>query len=313
MSTMDADIMLHLQGGTVVEPADAMPDAYRSLVSRQVVQHAHSEIIGMQPEAAWVNRAPSLHRKSILIAKVQDEAGHGIWLYGAAEALGVEREKAFDDMLAGRQKYSTVFNYPMLSWGDVTVMGWMGDGAAIVNQVPLARCSFGPYARAMARICREESFHQRQGYDATRALMGGTPSQRRMVQDAVDRWWAPYLGLFGPPDADSPNTAQSMRFGLKRHTNDELRQKYVDMIVPQVESLGLTVPDPDLHWDESIGHYHFTDPPWEEFWANVNGSGPCSRERLDHARRAREDHAWVREALTADPARAAGSTGSGGE
>lgn len=294
-----------LDAGQVMEPHDDMPEAYRKAVTRQVVQHAHSEIIGMQPEGHWISRAPSLYRKAVLIAKVQDEAGHGALLYGAVESLGLERDTAMDMLHEGKHKYSTIFNYPMVTWADVAVMGWVGDGAAIVNQVPLSRCSYGPYARAMTRICKEESFHQRQGYDAMAVLCAGTPAQRAMAQDALDRWWMPFLTLFGPPDADSPNTAQSMKWRIKRHTNDELRQRFVDLCVPQAESLGLVVPDADLTWNADRGHYDYTDPPWDEFWANANGEGPCNRERLAFKRSTHDSGAWVREAMAAYASQAA--------
>ncbi|KSU70007.1 ring-1,2-phenylacetyl-CoA epoxidase subunit PaaA [Pseudarthrobacter enclensis] len=285
--------------GKTIEPHDPMPEDFRRSVLRQIAQHAHSEIIGMQPEGNWISRAPSLYRKAILIAKVQDEAGHGLYLYGAAESLGMDQGEMLERLHSGQQKYSTIFNYPMLTWADVAVMGWMGDGAAIVNQVPLSRCSYGPYARAMARICKEESFHQRQGYDAMRVLANGTEEQRNMAQDAVNRWWQPSLMLFGPPDTDSPNTARSMAWGIKRHTNDELRQRFIDLCVPQAEALGLTIPDEELIWDAERGHYNSGPLDWDEFWANVNGAGPCTRERLARRVAAHEDGRWVREAAAA--------------
>jgi ring-1,2-phenylacetyl-CoA epoxidase subunit PaaA len=285
--------------GESVEPRDWMPDGYRETLVRQVAQHAHSEIIGMQPEGEWISRAPTLHRKAILIAKVQDEAGHGAYLYSAAETLGVSRDEMIDLLLAGRQKYSTIFNYPMPTWADVGVMGWLGDGAAIVNQVPLSRCSYGPYARAMTRVCKEESFHQRQGFDLIQAMMRGTDEQRVMVQEAVNRWWWPTLMLFGPPDAQSPRTRQSMAWKIKRFTNDELRQRFIDQAVPQVHFLGLAVPDPELHWDERSGHWLSGEIDWAEFQSALADGGPCGRQRMAHRRSVHGDGAWVREAASA--------------
>ena len=282
-----------------IEPRDWMPDAYRRTVIRQIAQHAHSEIIGMQPEGGWVTRAPSLRRKAILLAKVQDEAGHGMYLYSAAETLGADRADLTDKLIEGKQKYSSIFNYPALSFADVGVIGWLVDGAAICNQVPLCRSSYGPYARAMIRICKEESFHQRQGYELLMTMMRGTPLQREMVQDATDRWWWPSLMMFGPPDADSPNTAQSMAWGIKRHTNDELRQRFVDMSVPQAEALGVSLPDPDLRWNAARGHYDFGAVDWDEFKRVVGGGGHCNAERIANRRAAHEGGAWVREAATA--------------
>ena len=260
----------------------------------------------MQPEGNWITRAPSLYRKAILVAKVQDEAGHGLYLYGAAESLGTTRDEMLEMLHSGRHKYSSIFNYPMITWADVAVMGWMGDGAAIVNQIPLSRCSYGPYARAMTRICKEESFHQRQGYDAMRALVAGTAEQRSMAQDAVDRWWVPSLMLFGPPDSDSPHSARSMKWKIKRHTNDELRQRFIDLCVPQADSLGLTIPDPDLVWNTERGHYDSGELNWDEFWANVNGNGPYNRERLARRVAAHREGAWVREAAQAYAASTSG-------
>ncbi|WP_067811715.1 1,2-phenylacetyl-CoA epoxidase subunit PaaA [Actinomadura kijaniata] len=282
-----------------VEPRDEMPEGYRKTMVRQIAQHAHSEIIGMQPEGYWITRAPSLRRKAILLAKVQDEAGHGLYLYAAAETLGVDRADLTERLITGRQKYSSIFNYPTLGYADVGVIGWLVDGAAICNQVPLCRSSFGPYARAMIRICKEESFHQRQGYELLMTMMRGTDAQREMVQDAVDRWWWPSLMMFGPPDANSPNTAQSMAWKIKRHTNDELRQKFVDMTVPQAEKLGVTLPDPELRWNPERGHYDFGEPDWDELKRVISGDGPCNAERLERRRRAHEDGAWVREAALA--------------
>ena len=282
-----------------IEPRDWMPDGYRKTLIRQIAQHAHSEIIGMQPEANWISRAPSLRRKAILLAKVQDEAGHGLYLYAATETLGVDRSELTEKLIEGRQKYSSIFNYPTLNFADVGVVGWLVDGAAIVNQVPLCRTSYGPYARAMIRVCKEESFHQRQGYELLMTMMRGTDAQRRMVQDAVNRWWWPSLMMFGPSDEASSNTAQSMAWRIKRHTNDELRQKYVDMSVPQAEALGVTFPDPELRWNASRGHYDFGEIDWDEFWAVVGGNGPCNAQRIAHRRASHENGAWVREAAAA--------------
>ncbi|MBA8827233.1 ring-1,2-phenylacetyl-CoA epoxidase subunit PaaA [Saccharopolyspora lacisalsi] len=288
-----------------VEPRDWMPDGYRGTLVRQIAQHAHSEIIGMQPEANWITRAPSLRRKAILLAKVQDEAGHGLYLYSATETLGVDRTDLTDKLVEGRQKYSSIFNYPTLNFADIGVIGWLVDGAAIVNQVPLCRCSYGPYARAMIRVCKEESFHQRQGYELLLTMMSGTDEQRRMVQDATDRWWWPSLMMFGPPDGDSPNTRQSMAWGIKRHTNDELRQKFVDMTVPQAETLGVTLPDPGLAWNSERGHHDFGEPDWDEFKRVLHGNGPCNAQRVERRRAAREDGQWVRDAAAAYAAKQA--------
>ncbi|MEU5882516.1 1,2-phenylacetyl-CoA epoxidase subunit PaaA [Spirillospora sp. NPDC047279] len=294
-----------------IEPRDEMPDAYRGTMVRQISQHAHSEIIGMQPEGYWITRAPSLRRKAILLAKVQDEAGHGLYLYSAAETLGVDRDDLSERLIDGRQKYSSIFNYPTLNYADVGVIGWLVDGAAICNQVPLCRSSYGPYARAMIRICKEESFHQRQGYELLMTMMGGTDAQRAMVQDATDRWWWPSLMMFGPPDGDSPNTARSMAWKIKRHTNDELRQRFVDMTVPQADRLGVTLPDPELRWNEERGSHDFGTPDWDELKRVISGDGPCNAERVAHRRRAHEDGAWVREAALAHAAKqTAGQEGS---
>jgi ring-1,2-phenylacetyl-CoA epoxidase subunit PaaA len=282
-----------------VEPRDWMPDDYRKTLVRQIAQHAHSEIIGMQPEGNWLTRAPSLKRKAILMAKVQDEAGHGLYLYSAAETLGVSRDELFDLLHSGKQKYSTIFNYPTLTWADVGAIGWLVDGAAITNQVPLCRCSYGPYARAMVRICKEESFHQRQGFEILYTLSHGTPAQHDMAQDAVDRWWWPSLMMFGPPDQDSPHSAQSMAWRIKRFSNDDLRQRFVDMCVPQAEVLGLTLPDAELAWNEERGHYDFGPIDWDEFKEVVRGNGPCNRQRIEHKLRAHQEGAWVREAALA--------------
>jgi ring-1,2-phenylacetyl-CoA epoxidase subunit PaaA len=289
-----------------IEPRDVMPEGYRRTLVRQIAQHAHSEIIGMQPEGNWITRAPSLRRKCILVAKVQDEAGHGLYLYSAAETLGADRDELLDLLHTGRQKYSTIFNYPTTSWADVAAIGWLVDGAAIMNQVPLTRCSYGPYARAMIRVCKEESFHQRQGYELLLTMMGGTDAQRAMVQDAVDRWWWPSLMMFGPPDEDSPNSAQSMAWGIKRHSNDELRRRYVDMTVPQAEILGVTLPDPDLSLDPETGRYRFGPIDWDELKRVISGQGPCNQERVARRRAARDDNAWVTEAATAYAAKMTG-------
>ncbi|NED94675.1 1,2-phenylacetyl-CoA epoxidase subunit A [Phytoactinopolyspora alkaliphila] len=286
-----------------IEPRDWMPDGYRKTLIRQVAQHAHSEIIGMQPEANWITRAPSLRRKAILLAKVQDEAGHGLYLYSAAETLGADRTDLTEKLIESRQKYSSIFNYPTLTFADVGVIGWLVDGAAICNQVPLCRSSYGPYARGMVRICKEESFHQRQGYELLMTMTRGTDAQRRMVQNATDRWWWPSLMMFGPPDDASPNTAQSMAWKVKRHTNDELRQRFVDMTAPQAEALGVTLPDPDLRWNAERGHFDFGEIDWAEFKRVVSGHGPCNAQRLAQRRRAHEDGAWVREAAAAHAAK----------
>jgi ring-1,2-phenylacetyl-CoA epoxidase subunit PaaA len=282
-----------------IEPRDWMPEAYRATLIRQIAQHAHSEIIGMQPEGNWITRAPSLRRKAILIAKVQDEAGHGLYLYSACETLGADRASLLDLLHSGKQKYSSIFNYPSLTWADVGAIGWLVDGAAITNQVALCRCSYGPYARAMVRICKEESFHQRQGFEILNTLAHGTPEQRAMAQDAVDRWWWPSLMMFGPPDDESPHSAQSMAWRIKRHSNDELRQKFVDTTVPQADAAGLTLPDPHLRWNEQRGHYDIGPIDWAEFWRVVNGDGPCNRQRVERRVRAYEEGSWVREAAAA--------------
>jgi ring-1,2-phenylacetyl-CoA epoxidase subunit PaaA len=282
-----------------IEPRDEMPDGYRRTLVRQIAQHAHSEIIGMQPEGNWIGRAPSLLRKAILMAKVQDEAGHGLYLYAAAETLGVDRADLLDQLHEGRQKYSSIFNYPTLTWADVGAIGWLVDGAAIVNQVPLCRCSYGPYARAMVRVCKEESFHQRQGFEILHTLAHGSAAQKAMAQDAVDRYWWPSLMMFGPPDDDSPNSARSMAWGIKRFSNDDLRQRFVDMTVPQAEALGLTLPDPEIRWNEEAGHYDFGEVDFTELFDVIKGKGPCNRQRLAHRVRAHEDGAWVREAASA--------------
>ena len=282
-----------------IEPRDAMPEAYRKTLVRQISQHAHSEVVGMLPEGNWISRAPSLKRKAILLAKVQDEGGHGLYLYAAAETLGTSRDDMVDALHTGRAKYSSIFNYPTLSWADVGAIGWLVDGAAIMNQVPLCRCSYGPYARAMIRICKEESFHQRQGFEIMLTLCKGTPEQQEMAQDALNRWWWPVVMMFGPPDDNSPNSAQSTLWGIKRISNDDLRQKFIDATVPQAALLGLTIPDPELKWDESRGHYDIGAIDWDEFFRVVAGDGPCNRERLATRVKAHEEGAWVREAALA--------------
>lgn len=282
-----------------IEPKDWMPEDYRKMLIRQISQHAHSEIVGMLPEANWITRAPSLRRKAILLAKVQDEAGHGLYLYCAAETLNISREEMFEQLLDGKAKYSSIFNYPTLSWADMGAIGWLVDGAAIMNQVPLCRASYGPYARGMVRICKEESFHQRQGYEILLTLCRGSKEQQDMAQDALNRWWWPSLMMFGPNDDDSPHTAQSMKWKIKRFTNDELRQKFVDICKEQADILGITIPDPDLKWNEKRGHYDFGEINWEEFWNIIKGNGPCNKERLDAKIKAHEKGAWVRDAALA--------------
>lgn len=283
-----------------IEAKDWMPDGYRKTLVRQIAQHAHSEVVGMLPEGNWITRAPSLRRKAILISKVQDEAGHGLYLYSACETLGVDRETLVNELLTGKAKYSSIFNYPTLSWADIGAIGWLVDGAAIVNQVSLQRTSYGPYSRAMVRICKEESFHQRQGYEIMIALAKhGNAAQKEMAQAAFNRWWWPALMMFGPSDANSPNSAQSMAWKIKRHSNDELRQKFVDMTVSQAEYLGLTIPDKDLKWNESTGHYEFGEIDWTEFNEVVKGNGPCNKQRLATRNAAHENGAWVREAAMA--------------
>jgi ring-1,2-phenylacetyl-CoA epoxidase subunit PaaA len=283
----------------MIEPRDWMPDDYRKTLIRQISQHAHSEIVGMLPEGNWITRAPSLRRKAVLLAKVQDEGGHGLYLYSAAETLGISRDEMIDQLHSGRAKYSSIFNYPSLTWADMGAIGWLVDGAAIMNQVPLCRTSYGPYARAMIRICKEESFHQRQGYEIMMTLAQGTAVQKKMAQDALNRWWWPAIMMFGPPDAQSPHTAQSMKWKIKRFTNDELRQKFIDVTVEQAKLIGLTVPDPDLKWNEETGHYEHGKINWDEFWAVVGGNGPCNKERMEARREAWEKGAWVREAAMA--------------
>ena len=303
LSAEERAFQKRIDAGIRIEPKDFMPEGYRKTLIRQISQHAHSEIVGQLPEGNWITRAPSLKRKAILLAKVQDEAGHGLYLYSAAETLDASRDRMIDDLLAGKAKYSSIFSYPTLTWADIGCIGWLVDGAAIINQIPLCRCSYGPYARAMIRICKEESFHQRQGFDIMRTLCGGTPEQRAMAQDAFDRWWWPSLMMFGPSDAESVNSAQSAQWGIKLFSNDELRQKYVDQTVPQAEFLGLTVPDADLKWNEERKSYDFGPIDWNEFYDVIKGNGPCNKERLQTRIKAHEDGAWFREALVAHAAK----------
>lgn len=288
-----------VQDGEAIEPRDWMPEGYRRHLLRQISQHAHSEVIGMQPEGNWVTRAPSLRAKQILLAKIQDEGGHGLYLYSAAETLGITRDEMIAQLHSGKAKYSNIFNYPALSWADIGAIGWLVDGAAIVNQVSLQRTSYAPYSRAMVRICKEESFHQRQGYEIMARMMQGTPEQRDMAQDAMNRWWWPSLMMFGPHDTASPHTADAFRWKIKRHTNDELRQKFIDKTVPQAELIGLTVPDKDLRWNEEKQRYDYGAINWEEFQQVINGNGPCNKKRLDHHKRVHAAGAWVREAAAA--------------
>lgn len=282
-----------------IEPKDWMPEKYRQTLIRQISQHAHSEIVGMLPEGNWITRAPSLRRKVVLLAKVQDEAGHGLYLYSAAETLGISRDQMLEQLHNGTAKYSSIFNYPTISWADMGAIGWLVDGAAIMNQVPLCRTSYGPYSRAMIRVCKEESFHQRQGYEIMLTLANGTDVQKKMAQDALNRWWWPALMMFGPTDDNSPNTQQSMKWKIKRFTNDELRQKFVDVTVEQANFIGLTIPDPDLKWNEERGHYDFGKINWDEFWNVVKGNGPCNKERLKARKDAWENGQWVRDAAIA--------------
>jgi ring-1,2-phenylacetyl-CoA epoxidase subunit PaaA len=294
-----ADFEARIDAGDTIEARDWMPDGYRKTLIRQISQHAHSEIVGQLPEANWITRAPTLRRKAILLAKVQDEAGHGLYLYGAAETLGVSRQELINDLLAGKAKYSSIFNYPTLNWADIGAIGWLVDGAAIMNQIPLCRCSYGPYARAMIRICKEESFHQRQGFEIMTVMARGTSAQRSMAQDALNRWWWPSLMMFGPPDSQSPHTAESVRWKIKLLTNDQIRQRFIDQTVPQADYLGLTIPDSALKWSEETGHYDFGEIDWTEFYNVIKGHGPCNTQRLRARRQAHADGAWVREAAMA--------------
>ena len=299
MSEEEQAFQARIDAGVKIEAKDWMPEAYRKTLIRQISQHAHSEIVGQLPEGNWVTRAPTLKRKSILLAKIQDEAGHGLYLYSAAETLGVSRDELLAALHTGRAKYSSIFNYPTLTWADIGAIGWLVDGSAIINQIPLCRCSYGPYARAMIRVCKEESFHARQGYDSMMKLAQGTPEQKAMAQDALNRWWWPSLMMFGPSDAESVNSAQSAQWRIKLFSNDELRQRMVDQTVPQAEFLGLTIPDPDLRWNEERGHYDFGAIDWDEFYNVLKGNGPCNRERLRTRVKAYDDGTWFREALVA--------------
>lgn len=296
---LELDFQAKIDAEVKIEPKDWMPEAYRRTLIRQISQHAHSEVVGMLPEGNWITRAPSLRSKLILLAKVQDEAGHGLYLYSAAETLGVDREELIEELHTGKAKYSSIFNYPTLTWADIGAIGWLVDGAAITNQVMLCRTSYGPYARAMVRICKEESFHQRQGYEIMLKMANGTPEQRQMAQDALNRWWWPALMMFGPPDNQSIHSAQSLKWKIKRQSNDELRQEFVDKTVPQAEFLGLTIPDPHLKWNEERKHYDFGPINWEEFYQVINGNGPCNRQRIRDRIKAHEEGAWVREAALA--------------
>lgn len=288
-----------IDAGEKIEPKDWMPEKYRKTHIRQISQHAHSEIVGMLPEGNWITRTPTLRRKVGLLAKVQDEAGHGLYLYSAAETLGISRDEMFHQLHTGKAKYSSIFNYPTMTWADIGTIGWLVDGAAIINQVMLTRTSFGPYARAMVRICKEESFHQRQGFEMVLTLAKGTPAQKAMAQDALNRWWWPSLMMFGPRDEDSPNTEQSVKWKIKRKTNDELRQQFVDITVEQAKVAGLTIPDPDLKWNEERGHHDFGEIDWDEFWRVVKGNGPCNKERLKARNDAWNNGEWVRDAAMA--------------
>jgi ring-1,2-phenylacetyl-CoA epoxidase subunit PaaA len=301
----DAEFLAQIAVDEKIEPQDWMPEAYRKTLIRQISQHAHSEIVGMLPEGGWITRAPSLKRKEILLAKVQDEGGHGLYLYAAAETLGVSRATLVDALHSGKAKYSSIFNYETKTWADIGTIGWLVDGAAIMNQVPLCRCSYGPYARAMIRICKEESFHQRQGFDIVNALCNGTIEQKAMAQESMNRWWWPTLMMFGPHDSDSTHSGQASAWGIKRISNDDLRQKFIDVTVPQAEFLGLSIPDPALKWNAERGHYDFGKIDWDEFWRVVNGQGPCNEERMKEKVKAFDDGRWVREAASAHAARRA--------
>lgn len=300
LSEQELAFQARIDAGVKIEPKDWMTEGYRKTLIRQISQHAHSEIVGQLPEGNWVTRSPTLKRKTILLAKIQDEAGHGLYLYSAAETLGVSRDQMTTDLLSGKAKYSSIFNYPTLTWADVGMIGWLVDGAAIINQIPLCRCSYGPYARAMIRVCKEEAFHARQGYDLLMSLSKGTAEQKEMAQDALNRWWWPALMMFGPPDQESVNSAQSAQWKIKLFSNDELRQRMVDQCVPQAEYLGLTIPDPDLKWNAERGHYDFGAIDWSEFYAVLKGNGPCNRERLAARNKAWDDGAWFREGMQAN-------------
>jgi len=296
---LEDQFQARIDDGERIEPRDWMPEKYRKTHIRQISQHAHSEIVGMLPEGNWITRAPSLRRKVGLLAKVQDEAGHGLYLYSAAETLGISRDEMTKQLLTGKAKYSSIFNYPTLSWADIGAIGWLVDGAAIINQVMLTRTSYGPYARAMVRICKEESFHQRQGYEIMLTLCKGTEAQKALAQDALNRFWWPSLMMFGPRDEESPNTAQSVKWKIKRQTNDELRQRFIDITAPQADYLGISIPDPNLKWNEERGHYDFGKIDWNEFWQVVKGNGPCNKERIADRTKARENGKWVRDAAMA--------------
>ncbi len=300
LSEQELAFQARIDAGVKIEPKDWMTEGYRKTLIRQISQHAHSEIVGQLPEGNWVTRAPTLKRKTILLAKIQDEAGHGLYLYSAAETLGVSRDQMTTDLLSGKAKYSSIFNYPTLTWADVGMIGWLVDGAAIINQIPLCRCSYGPYARAMIRVCKEEAFHARQGYDLLMSLSKGTAEQKEMAQDALNRWWWPALMMFGPPDQESVNSAQSAQWKIKLFSNDELRQRMVDQCVPQAEYLGLTIPDPDLKWNAERGHYDFGAVDWSEFYEVLKGNGPCNCERLAARNKAWDDGAWFREGMQAN-------------
>lgn len=299
LKNLEAIFQQKIDEDSKIEAKDWMPDAYRKTNIRQISQHAHSEVVGMLPEGNWISRAPSLKRKAILLAKIQDEAGHGLYLYSAAETLGISRDEMIEQLLTGKAKYSSIFNYPTLTWADMGAIGWLVDGAAILNQVMLCRTSYGPYARAMVRICKEESFHQRQGFDTLLVLSRGTVEQKAMCQDAINRWWWPSLMMFGPKDTESTNSDQSMKWKIKRKSNDELRQNFVDMIAEQIKTLGMVLPDPHLKWNEERKHYDFGEINWDEFWDVVKGNGPCNKQRLEARRKAHEEGAWVREAAMA--------------
>jgi ring-1,2-phenylacetyl-CoA epoxidase subunit PaaA len=300
---LEAAFQARIDRGETIEPRDWMPERYQKQLVRMISQHAHSEIVGMLPEGNWITRAPSLRRKVGLLAKVQDEAGHGLYLYAAAETLGVDRSELIEGLLSGAAKYSSIFNYPTLSWADIGAIGWLVDGAAIINQTTLAKTSYGPYARAMVRICAEENFHKRQGFEILATLAAGTPEQHAMAQDAVDRWWWPTLMMFGPPDQESPNSAELLRWKVKPKSNDELRSRFIDLAVPQARAMGLSLPDPELRFDEESGRWRTGGIDWEEFWRVVRGNGPCNRERLNARRRAHEEGRWVREAAEAHEAK----------
>jgi ring-1,2-phenylacetyl-CoA epoxidase subunit PaaA len=304
-SAEEAHFQARIDAEDKIEPKDWMPEAYRRTLVRQISQHAHSEYVGMLPEGNWLTRAPTLRRKAALMAKIQDEAGHGLYLYSAAETLGTSRDEMYRDLLSGKAKYSSIFNYPTLTWADIGAIGWLVDGAAITNQVPLCRCSFGPYARAMVRVCKEESFHQRQGFQIMLSLAHGAPEQKAMAQDALNRWWWPSIAMFGPPDGESKHSAQSMAWKIKRHSNDELRQRFIDMTVPQADFLGLRIPDDAMVFNAETGHYETSPIDWDDFWAVVNGEGPCNTDRLAARQKAHDAGEWVREAATAYAAKRA--------